>query len=733
MSEAIAQALKPIVLRVRRDVTWAKKHGRHTRTDNPLTWTALAEHVNGGVAIGVVPMLAGTKTTRIALLDLDSHGGEVSWFSMQRHGIVLAETAVQHGLFPIPFRSSGGKGIHIYFLWDREQDAYSVRQLLTQVLADCGFTNGVKGLIDNEVEIFPKQDEIRPGAYGNQFILPLAGLSVPLDVGTFEVLSKESIIDRDFTLSFDVPLQQRPVRVKPVDTEPKDLEDWQEALRAIPNSGDNELDYDGWRNIIFAIHSASGGSDEGLALAHEFSAKSSRYDGDFLDNRVWPYITDEGGITVRTIKAEARKHGWQESLDEYFIPAVVESSTGEPVEHDPDLPAFNRERNGDIKPTVDNTVKAVEREDLCGMRIGYDTFRDEITVSAPGEDAWRPMKDSDMVRIRIDLERVGFKSAPKELARDAVVLVAEKHSYDSAQLWLDSVKNKWDGVSRVETFLHRYFGAEDTPYTRAVSLYIWTALAGRILDPGCQADMAPMLFGAQGAGKSTGISALSPAPEFFTEIDLGDDDDTAARKLRGVLVGEIAELKGLQSRDEESIKKFITRRFEKWVPKYREFTTTFARRCLMFGTTNIRGQLSDSTGNRRWLPLEVGKVDLAAIKRDRDQLWAEGAQMFEVVGIEWEVAERLGKDEHPNFMAGDPWTSRVASWLNEISERDPSKTNGELPIDPPQVLSGALFMRAADMLPMHEKRVRGVLTSLGYVNAAVVNGGVFGRFWVKKD
>jgi hypothetical protein len=82
------------------------------------------------------------------------------------------------------------------------------------------------------------------------------------------------------------------------------------ALDAIPN----DLDYDAWRNVCFAIHHATNGDDDGLALAHEFSARSPKYDADFLSERVWPYIKSEReqAVTVRTIYSMAAGHGWRD-------------------------------------------------------------------------------------------------------------------------------------------------------------------------------------------------------------------------------------------------------------------------------------------------------------------------------------------------------------------------------------------------------------------------------------
>lgn len=108
-----------------------------------------------------------------------------------------------------------------------------------------------------------------------------------------------------------VPVLQRPVR-EHVEVDNADLVVIRAALDAIPNAGEHELSYDEWRNAIFALHDATGGSDEGLTLAHEFSAKSSKYDGEFLDTRVWPYVRSEreNAITVRTLYHMAAPYGF---------------------------------------------------------------------------------------------------------------------------------------------------------------------------------------------------------------------------------------------------------------------------------------------------------------------------------------------------------------------------------------------------------------------------------------
>jgi len=181
-------ALLPLVRRVRTDVTAVKKSDGSRWTTQPLTRERLAAHLNGGPPRGVCPIKAGESVTMVALLDFDSHKGEVSWEEMSAVvARVVDVLQIVHGMHPILFRSSGGKGVHLYLLWDGAQDAYSVRQFLKGVLESVGLKDGARGVKNGEVEVFPRQDEVGEKGYGNQFIMPLAGASVPLMLGEGEL------------------------------------------------------------------------------------------------------------------------------------------------------------------------------------------------------------------------------------------------------------------------------------------------------------------------------------------------------------------------------------------------------------------------------------------------------------------------------------------------------------------------------------------------------------------
>jgi len=696
-------ALEPLVRRVRTDATAKKGSKGSIWTRDALTPELLAQHVNGGPARGVCPIKAGESTTMVALLDLDSHKGESTWGEMADAALQVAEALEQRGLRPVPFRSSGGRGIHLYMIWDEPQDARSVRAALRDALDACGFKNGTAGVRNKQIEIFPKQDSVPADKFGNQFILPLAGASEPLMPMDMDPMGKDAAIGMAWPSSAPVPFVEAPVDTNKGSILVEDLGQLERALWAIPNNIDNR---DEWFRLLCAFKEGGGDKEVARAWTEQYTgAGDANFDGP------WDSITvgKDNGAPVDYLFRIAESHGWNELKIEEF--PVIEMPEAEPEELE--WPVFQRDSKGAIEPTMTNAVKALQRPDVCGVRIGYDEFKDTTLVAWGDDKTWRALRDTDYTRLRVELEARGFKKPGRELVRDAAMQVAEDNSFDSALQWADGLH--WDGVARVDKFLERYAGAEAGPYSRAVSRYLWTALAARLTQPGAKCDMVPVLVGGQGTGKSTGVMAMAPEPDAYVEVNLEHRDDNLARALRGKLVGELGELRGLMTKDAEAIKAWITRTHEEWIPKYMEFATKFPRRLVFIGTTNSDEFLADDTGERRWLPVRVGTVDAEAIAADRDQLWAEGIALFRKEGLRWRDAMELAVEHHDEFKVNDAWAPLVRDWLLADEMDSPEGApRGMLPFKLESVMAAALRLDAKSMGVREQKRVASILKSMGF-------------------
>jgi hypothetical protein len=227
---------------------------------------------------------------------------------------------------------------------------------------------------------------------------------------------------------------------------------------------------------------------------------------------------------------------------------------------------------------------------------------------------------------------------------------------------------QWDGVERLDRWLSTYLGSDDTEYSRAVGSRWLISAVARIFRPGAKADCCLILEGAQGIRKSTALRTL--AGEYFTDelADLGSKD--AAMQTRGVWIIELSELDGLSNSDVARIKAFMSRTTDRFRPPYGMRLMESPRQCVFAGTVNQSAYLRDETGGRRFWPVAGGRIDIEALARDRDQLWAETKGRFDAGAVWWletnELAQMASNQQMERY-EGDPWEEVISPWLEARS------------------------------------------------------------------
>jgi len=286
--------LRPILDRVRTDITAIKAKGGASiwKRDEPLTSERIHAHLNGKQLRGVCPIKEGESVTRLALLDLDSHKGETPWEEMEMVAQLLYDTLLLHSIYLDGFISSGGKGIHLVAVWNEPQDAYSVRRVIMEAIAEIGYKNGTGGVAKKEVEIFPKQDHVPMGGCGNQFILPYSPKGEPLGVP-------------EWKLSEPVPVFEKPVprpKASPVFDIADPKGEAAEALSYVPND-----DYQLWVEMAMALSDKFGA--EGFDIWDAWSSSSPKYNAREMQKK-WRSFRNTG-ITIATLYDQARLHGWR--------------------------------------------------------------------------------------------------------------------------------------------------------------------------------------------------------------------------------------------------------------------------------------------------------------------------------------------------------------------------------------------------------------------------------------
>lgn len=374
--------------------------------------------------------------------------------------------------------------------------------------------------------------------------------------------------------------------------------------------------------------------------------------------------------------------GWEDDFDDLPPRSATDlsdllgnggSSPALPARHD--RIAIIRAKNGDLKATLSNAVLVLQKVD------GDKGFAIRRNAMTQGEE-WRggPITDNDLSLFRVAIEQAGMHNVGELTAR-AVATVAERNTFHPVRDWLSSLNH--DGTLRIDTWLSRYLGTEESPYTRAIGRAFLVAMVARVMRPGCKHDHVLVLSGAQGIGKSTACQILG-GPWFGDNMpSIREGAKEAGLFLRGHWLVELAELAPSRKSEAEDLKAFLSRDADEIRAPYARRADVVPRQCVFVGTTNDDAFLRDTTGGRRFWPVTCGDtIDLNGLAADRAQLFAEALAAFHA-GEPWHLApemETLARGEQEAAREEDPWEAAIRdqvdgedelnSPLQEVTARD---------------------------------------------------------------
>jgi len=232
-----------------------------------------------------------------------------------------------------------------------------------------------------------------------------------------------------------------------------------------------------------------------------------------------------------------------------------------------------------------------------------------------------------------------------EVAEEGVRIAARRKWFDLLIEWVNQLP-PWDGVPRLDRWLTTYLGCADTPYYQTTGRSWFRACIERAMNPGLLVDIVPILIGRQNANKNYAINVLFESPvegiKWVNVLGKFDPDKLDLKRIATThWIVHDDEFKARDPKIMDRMKSWISQEYEQYLAKYEMDLSTRPRRCLLICSANEKQVLYDSTGNRRWLPWTVGRVDIDALKRDRVQLFAEAkASASWREGLNYELIEQ---------------------------------------------------------------------------------------------
>jgi predicted P-loop ATPase len=251
------------------------------------------------------------------------------------------------------------------------------------------------------------------------------------------------------------------------------------------------------------------------------------------------------------------------------------------------------------------------------------------------------------------------------------------------------------------------------------------AAVRRVRKPGCKFE-AP-----QGTGKSTLLKILAGEENFSDAEIVGLEKREQQEAVQGIWIYEIGELEGLSRSEVSKVKLFASKTVDSARPAYGRHRVDRPRRCIFVATTNDDKYLRDTTGNRRFWPIKVPVIDLAAIARDRDQLWAEAA-LGEATGESLVIPEKLWPEATARQLARmeiDPWEEVLGGWLANMEADNKQGDSGccaratgerdsvEWRVSSNFLLSTVLGISQERQNNTHTKRLAGIMRGLGWTRS----------------
>jgi predicted P-loop ATPase len=317
--------------------------------------------------------------------------------------------------------------------------------------------------------------------------------------------------------------------------------------------------------------------------------------------------------------------------------------------------------------------------ELLDIELRYDMFHDRMLID--GLEGHTTLDDSVMEKVWLTIDE-RFRFLPfKDFFYTVVKEAARRNSFHPVRDYLDSLT--WDGVPRIDRWLVDYGGADATPYVCEVGAITLIAAVRRIRHPGCKFDEMLILESPQGRDKSSMLAIMAVSSDWFSDdLPLNADGKKVIEQIRGKWIVEAADMSGMRKADVEHLKAMLSRQHDRGRLAYGRVTTEEPRQCVVIGTTNDEIYLKDVTGNRRFWPVKVTTFDIAAISRDRDQLWAEAATR-EASGASIRLDSSLwdaAAEEQSQRTVEDPWFEQLANVLGDLkgklSARDAWKIVG---------------------------------------------------------
>lgn len=436
------------------------------------------------------------------------------------------------------------------------------------------------------------------------------------------------------------------------------LKDLIKKVEWIQTNGD--LSYSEWRDGIFALKAGVSDVDLLQDLVDKWTMNRNFQEGDQHQAQdILDKADKYGGIGPGTIFAIIKEVAMRQGA----TAPEVELSPQEVI--DRSGVTVSVKENGSLScASTESNIASIIGAMYKPEQLYYDERQDLYVFK--GE----PIRDKELVntlcpQIQSTRHGLALEGIKKATISGAVEVLMTARKTDPHRDWLKNIR--WDGIYRIESFFHKYVGAEDSDYIRAVSKNFWIALAARGLVPGLKFDNIVVLEGVEGIRKSSLVEAIGGKYTFAPNTRKSFEDMDDLRKMHQSIVVELPELMGLVGQDANKVKAFLSKSHDNIRGLYERIGLRRGRGFIFIGTTNDSRYVSHDMGERRFWPINIvrkGYIDINAVEMDREQLFAEAVHRFQLKEPFYEVPMQEHSQLIKDRIISDPLVGPLREMLH---------------------------------------------------------------------
>lgn len=324
----------------------------------------------------------------------------------------------------------------------------------------------------------------------------------------------------------------------------------------------------------------------------------------------------------------------------------------------------------------------------------------------------------------------GLDKVTHKMVYSCIQALARQNERSPMLEWIKA--QKWDGEKRIDTWLQRLWGVEDSPYVREVGSKWLVSACARLADPGVKVDWMLIIIGKQGVGKTSMPDILFRGN---AETLYGEHNDKDLHLLmHSTLCVGFDELDSFGKRESSNLKAMITRCEDAFRPPYGASVESFKRRFVLYGCGNRYEFLQhDPSGYRRYAVVDVGgtKLKFADLEDEVGQLWAEAWERYGT-GVRFYEVENASA-EAEKYVVPNLLEEQIRGWIEKqrvVKHADTFK-DGKLLFTMNQLAIG-IGLDPTKTQGAGSRDIAAIIRGLGFEKSKTMRHcGVVANFWVE--